>query len=382
MKFMRLVLRNAMRNKRRAILTVLSISIAIVTICILATILFAFRAGAEVADEARLVVRNRVSLMFPLPLAYRQRLAAVPGVKSVAVANWFGGNYQEKKNFFAKFAVDAETYFPMYPEFGIPKDQYEAFLADRKGCVIGRKLADKFGFKVGGTIPIIGDAYPGTWEFNVHGIYAAQKKGVDESTMYFHWKYVDESLPTRKQGEVGIYLLQLDDASMAGQVVKAVDAEFENSPDQTLTETEKAFQMDFVQMWGNIGLLVQVIGGAVVFALLLVAGNTMAMAARERTTEIAILKTLGFKNGLLSGLVVVEGVLLALVGWAIGCGIAWLVCKGFESAMSMFFPSFPLKPQTIALALAVALVTGGISGLFPAIHAARTSIAGAMRKVA
>ena len=386
MKFLRLVLRNAVRNKRRAVLTVLSISIAMATISILQTIVVAFNAAVEVADEARLVTRNKTSLVFFLPVAYRERMLKVPGVRSVTAAFWFGGVYQERSNFFAKFAVEPETYFPMYPEYVTPPENYQAFLADRKGCLMGKKLAAKYGFKVGDAIPILGDIFPhpdgGAWDFVVRGIYSGAKPGADETVMFFHYKYLDEALPKRRQGLAGFFILHLEDSSQAGSIVKAVDAEFENGSEQTLTETEKAFQTGFARMMGNIQLLVQAIGSAVVFAILIVAANTMAMSARERTTEIAILKTIGFRPPLLASLVAAEGILLVVAGWAAGTGVAYFVCKGVEKAFPTFFPVFPLKASTAGIALAVALFTGLVSVLFPALHAARTTIADAMRKVA
>jgi putative ABC transport system permease protein len=381
-KFLRLIVRNAARNRRRAILTVLSVAIAIVAISLLDTILYSFNAGVEMADESRLVMRNATSIIFPLPLAYRTRIAATPGVKSVSIGNWFGGTYQDKKNFFPKFAVDAETYFPMYPEYQVPPKEYEDFLKDRKACIVGRKLAARFGFKVGDTIPIIGDIYAGDWELNVRAIYSAAKAGADETLMFLHWKYLDESLPRRVQGQVGFYMVQLHDPSSAARVAKQLDAEFENSIQQTLTETEKAFNLEFVKMMGNIGLLVRAIGSAVVFAILLVAANTMAIAARERTTEIAILKTIGYPARLIAGLLVAEGLLLTVLGWALGCGGSWLLCRGVSTAFATFFPVFFLRAETMGIALAVAVATGLVASVFPALHAIRTSIVGAMREVA
>jgi putative ABC transport system permease protein len=382
MKFLRLAVRNAARNRRRAALTVLSIAIAIVAISVLQTILRAFAAGVEMADEARLVVREATSIMYQLPLAYRDRIASIGGVRSVTTANWFGGIYRDRKNFFPKFAVDAETYFPMYPEFGMPEDQYRAFLKDRKGCVIGKKLAAQYGFKVGDVIPIEGDIYPGAWEFNVRAIYEGRKKGADETMLVFHWKYLDESLPTVLRSKVGLYIVQLESPREAGRIAKRIDSEFENSPDKTLSETEKAFNTEFVRMMGNFGLLVRAIGGAVAFAILLVAANTMAMAARERTTEIAILKTLGFRAGRIAGLVVTEGLLLTLAGWGVGCGLAWLLCRGIEESFATFFPVFSLAPETIALSLGIAVLTGILASLLPALRAARLTIIGALREVA
>ena len=382
MKYLKLIWRNAARNRRRAVLTVLSVSIAMVAIAILQTIITAFSAGLEMADATRLIVREATAIIFPLPLAYRQKIAAIPGVRSVAISNWFGGVYQDKKQFFPRFAIDAETYLPMYPEFGIPPEQLAEFLKDRKGCIVGRKIADRYGLKVGGTIPIRGDIYPGDWEFNVRAIYEGRKQGTDETWMFFHWKYLDESRPKRQQGQVGIYVVQLENPSQAGRIAKTIDALFENSPNQTLTETEKAFQTEWIRMMGNIEVLVRAIGGAVIFALVLVAANTMAMAARERTTEIAILKTLGFTRGLLAALVAAEGILLTLAGWALGMGLAWMICRGIETSMPNLFPIFSLQASTVLLALAVAVLTGLVSSLFPAVHAARTSIVNAMREVA
>ncbi len=382
MKFLHLIWRNAIRNKRRAVLTFSSIAISIVAVSILSSVPHAFNAAAEFAVDARLVVSNKVSLIFPLPLAYSQRIEAMPGVKSIAAANWFQGVYQDKKNFFPRFAVDAEKYFPMYPEIGIPPAEWKAFMEDRKGCIVGRKIANQYGFKIGDTIPIIGDIFPGDWEFNIHSIYDGLKRGTDETVLYFHWKYLDESLPPRRQGQIGIYVVQIENPSLASVVTKAIDAEFENSADQTITQTEKAFQLTFVKMMGNIELLVRMIGGAVVFALVLVAANTMAMAARERTTEIAILKTIGFRGSHLAGFILAESLLLTLVGWAVGSALSFQVCHFIENKYSNYFPVFPLKVETLALSLGIAVFTGAVSALIPALHSIRTSIVAAMRQVA
>jgi putative ABC transport system permease protein len=384
MKFLKFIVRNALRNRRRAVLTVLSIGIAIITISVLRTIVYAFNAGVESADDSRLVVRRETAIIYQLPLAYRARIVNVPGVKAVTWANWFGGIYRDKKEFFGKFAIDAETYLPMFPEIGIDPAQVENFKKDRTGCIIGKKLAEKYGFKVGDVIPIIGDIYPSEdeWRFNVQGIYHATRPGFDETGMYFNWKYLDEYLPKRRQGEAGWYMVQLANPSDAPRVSKAIDALFENSPHRTLTQTEKAFQMEFVMMMGNVGFLVTMIGSAVVFATFLVSANTMAMAARERTTEIAILKTLGFKSPLLGTLVLAEGMGLTLMGWALGSVIAFFICKGVATALSTYFPVFEFKWQTALLSLGIAGVTGLVSSLFPAAHAARTTIVGAMREVA
>ena len=382
MKYFRLVLANLMRAKRRTFLTVFSIAVALFLFCTLRTVITSFEASLRASQATRLVVRHAASLVFPLPLAYRERLAQVPGVTGVTYGNWFGGFYQDPKNQFAQFAMDVPTMFDLFPETVAPPDQVQAFRAERTACIIGRALAKKYGWKIGDQIPIVGTIYPGEWRFNVRGIYEGKTRDVDENTLFFHWDFLNESLPEGRRNYVGIYWLRIRSPDLAAPVSQRVDAIFENSPQPTKTETEKAFQAGFISMIGNVQLLLTIIGSAIVFAIMLVTINTMMMAARERTTEIAVLKTLGFSDGLILRLVAGEALVVSLLGGLLGCGLAALVFHETDFTAAGFFPNFRVLPATILTGLALAAVMGILSGLGPAISAAQLKIASALRKVA
>ncbi|MGE5175069.1 MAG: ABC transporter permease [Hyphomicrobiales bacterium] len=383
MKHLRYVLAHLARSKRRTFLTVSSIALALFLFCTLRTVMTSFDASIRASDDTRLVVRHAASLVFPLPLAYRDRLAQVPGVVHVGYGNWFGGYYQDPKNQFAQFAVDAPTFFDVYAdEIVVSPSARRAFLEERTACLAGRALCAKYGWKLGDVIPITGTIFPGAWRFTLRGIYTGKTEDVDENTLFFHWDYLNESLPDARKNQVGIYWLTLASAKDAPDVSARVDAMFENSPEPTRTETEKAFQAGFVSMIGNVQLLLTILGSAIVFAIMLVTINTMMMAARERTTEIAVLKTLGYGDGLILRLVGAEALLLSLAGGILGCGAAWLVFRKLDFTAGGFFPNFRVLPGTVAWGLLLALVMGLLSGLVPAIQAARLPIASALRKVA
>jgi putative ABC transport system permease protein len=381
-KYFRLIFANLMRSKRRTFLTVSSIAIALFLFCTLRTVITSFEASLRASEATRLVVRHGASLVFPLPLAYRERLTQVPGVTGVTYGNWFGGVYQDPKNQFAQFAMDVPTMFDLFPDTVVPEDQKRAFLAERTSCLIGRGLAKKFGWKIGDTVPILGTIYPGDWRFVVRGIYAGRTRDVDENTLFFHWDYLNESLPEGRKNYVGIYWLRIASPSMASAVSGRVDAMFQNSSQPTKTETEKAFQAGFISMIGNVQLLLTILGSAIVFAIMLVTINTMMMAARERTTEIAVLKTLGFSDGLILRLVGGEALLVSILGGVLGCGLAALIFHQLDFTGGGFFPNFRVLPQTILAGLLLAMVMGLLSGLAPALSAARLKIADALRKVA
>jgi len=380
-KYVRLIVANLMRAKRRTFLTVFSIAVALFLFCTLRTVITSFEASIRASEATRLVVRHGASLVFPLPLSYRDRLTQVQGVTGVTYGNWFGGFYQDPKNQFAQFAMDVPTMFGLFPETVIPPDQLRAFQAERTSCIIGRALARKYSWKVGDTVPIIGTIYPGEWRFVVRGIYEGKTQDVDENTLFFHWDYLNESLPEGRKNYVGIYWLRIASPSMAAAVSERVDAMFQNSSQPTKTETEKAFQAGFISMIGNVQLLLTIIGSAIVFAIMLVTINTMMMAARERTTEIAVLKTLGFSNGLILRLVGGEALLVSLLGGLLGCGLAALVFQKTDFTGGGFFPNFRVLPQTVLTGVLLAALMGVLSGLAPAISAAHLKIANAMRKV-
>jgi putative ABC transport system permease protein len=381
-KFLRLILAHLLRSKRRTFLTVSSIAIALFLFCALRTVMTSLDAGIRASDDTRLVVRHAASLVFPLPLAYKDRLERVPGVERVGWGNWFGGYYQDPKNQFTQFAVDPVSLFDLYPEVILPADERATFLGERTSCIAGKALVTKYGWKIGDVIPITGTIYPGDWRLTLRGIYTASTPDADENTIFFHWDYLNEVMPGPRKNWVGIYWVRVASASDAPAVSARIDAIYENSPQPTKTETEKAFQAGFLQMMGNVSLLLTILGSAIVFAIMLVTINTMMMAARERTTEIAVLKTLGFDDGLILRLVAAESMILSLAGGVVGCGIAFLLFRRLDFTAGGMIPNFRMLPETLGMGLLLAVVMGLLSGVAPAVQASRLQIAGALRKVA
>jgi putative ABC transport system permease protein len=379
MKFLPFIFRNLLRKKTRTVLTVGSIAVALFLFGLLVTIETALNAGVDVAGADRLIVRNRTSLIMPLPLSYQERLRQIDHVAEATFATWFGGIYQDERNFFAQFAIDTDTYRGVFPEFLIADDQWQAFLADREGAVVGRTTADRFGFEVGDRIPIQGTIWPGTWEFNIRAIYEGARQGDDESQFWFHWEYLEERRPFGK-GTVGWYTVQVDDPDFAVGVAEAVDDRFANSAYETSTETEQAFAAGFAKQIGNIRLLILSIGAIVLFTLLLVTGNTMAMTVRERVPELGVLKTLGFGDITVLVLVLAESLLLALVGGALGLALAKLFTMRGDPTGGML-PVFYLSPGEMALGFAIAAFVGLAAGTIPALSAMRLRIVDALRRV-
>ncbi len=384
MQFLKLVLRNALRHKLRTGLTVAGLVVAILAFGLLQTVVDAWYAGAESAAPNRLVTRNAVSLTFSMPLHYREKIRAVDGVRAVGAANWFGGIYQDPKNFFPQFAIDPAPYFAMYPEYRIREDELRAFLRDRKGAVIGRKLAETHGFKLGDTIPLKGTIYPGTWPFTVRAIYDGAEAKTDTSQMFFHWDYVNETLKARaprRADQVGVFVVQIDDPSRSAGIAQAIDRQFVNSLAETLTETEKAFQLGFVAMTEAIVVAIRIVSFVVIFIILAVMANTMAMTARERIGEYATLKALGFAPGYVARLVFGESIALALIGAALGIAATFPVSAAFGAKMGTLFPVFEVSGATIALQVACALAVGVAAAILPGRSAARIRIVDGLRAV-
>jgi putative ABC transport system permease protein len=381
-KYLRFILAHLWRAKRRTFLTVSSIALALFLFCTLRTVMTSFDAAIRASDDTRLIVRHAASLVFPLPLAYRDRLTQIPGVQTVGFGNWFGGFYQDPKNQIAEFAVDIPTLFQIYPELILPVDQRAAFESERTACIAGKDVVKKFGWKLGDVIPITGTIYPGEWHLTLRGIYSGRTEDIDENTIYFNWQYLNESMPDLRKDFVGIYWLKLGSASEAPAISDRVDAMFENSNQPTKTETEKSFQAGFISMMGNVSMLLTILGSAIIFAIVLVTVNTMMMAARERTTEIAVLKTLGFTDRLILWLVAGESLLLSLAGGLIGCGAAFVIFRNVDFTAGGMFPNFRVMPETVGFGVLLAIGMGLLSGLVPAIQASRLQIAGALRKVA
>lgn len=378
MKFIQLILKNAWRSKLRTLLTILSTTVALFLFCMLRTIVTSLDATAEVADESRLVVRRSTSLTFPLPLAYAERLRGIEGVTGVTWANWFGGTYPaDERGWFSRFGVDHETYFEMYPEYILAPEELAAFKRERTACLVGEKLASKYGWKVGQDVTLEGDIYPGTWTFTIRGIFKPRTPDVDTSVLYFQWKLLDERL--EGAGRVGIYIVKLADPAQAPAMAQKIDAVFANSAAETRTETEKAFQAGFIQMYGNIRGAIRIISTFVLAGFLLVAINTMMMAARERTREVAVLKTLGFSDGLILKLVLAESTFIAVLGGLVGCVGAWALFQAIPAFGGGLFGNFQVRPSTVWTGIGIATGMGIVSGLLPALAAARLRVVDALR---
>ncbi len=385
MLLIRLAIRNAFRHRLRSCLTILGVTVAILAFGLLRTVIDAWYSGVAASAVDRLVTRNAISLTFSLPLAYKEKIRAVPGVTQVCPGNWFGGIYVDEKNFFANFAYEPNSLLELYPEFVVDDaDQRAAFLRDRKGALVGVKLAKRFGWKVGDTITLRGTIFPGDWEMTIRALYRAGRSGVDESQLFFHWAYLDETLRVNspaRAGQVGFYLVGIKDPAASAEIARAIDAQFANSLAETLTETEKAFQMGFVSMSEAIILAIRLVSFVVVLIILAVSANTMAMSARERTGEYAVLKTLGFGVGTVAWLIMGEALALSLTGAVLGLALILPAAKAFGNFMSDFFPVFNVSDQSLFFGLGAGLVVGVVSGIYPALYAARVRIADALRKV-
>ena len=384
MYFAKLVLRNALRHKLRTGLTVLGIFVAILSFGLLRTVVEAWFAGAEGASNTRLITRNSISLVFPLPIAYQDRIRQIGGVVRVSHANWFGGIYVSEKNFFPQFAVDAKSYLELYPEYLVPPEQKKAFLLDRKGCTVGRKLTDIYGFKVGDVVQLRGTIFPGTWEFVVRAIYDGAEAATDTSQFFFHWDYLNETLKKtvpRRANSVGVYVVGIDRSDRAAEIAAEIDRTFRNSLAETLTETEKAFQLGFVAMTEAIVIAIQIVSFLVIFIIMTVMANTMAMTARERMAEYATMKALGFGPARIVSLIFGESLAIALVGAAAGVFATFPIAEWFAGKMGTLFPVFSVSTQTVAMQVVAAVTVGAVAALLPGYRAARGRIVDGLRNI-
>jgi putative ABC transport system permease protein len=383
MHVLKLILRNTLRHKIRTGLTVFGLLIAVLAYGLLQTVVDAWFAGAEAASKTRLVTRSSISLTFTLPLSYESRIRAVAGVTTVARSTWFGGIYKEPKNFFPQFAVTA-NYLDLYNEFVLPDAERQAWMRDRKGALIGRQLADQYGFKVGDVIPLRGSIYAGDWQFVVRGIFDGADDTKITRVMLFHWEYLNEWLnqrPARRANQVGVFIVGIDAPGRAAGIARAVDTEFQNSLAETLTETEQAFQLSFVSMSNEIIAAIKLVSYVVILIIMAVMANTMAMSARERTSEYAMLKALGFGPGFVALLILGESLAICAVGGGIGLWLTPYAAAGFKQAAGGIFPIFAVSDATRIAQILCALAVGLASAIVPAIQASRVRIVEGLRAV-
>src|SRR5271157_825841 len=382
MKFARIIFANLSRKKVRLLLTIGSFAVALFLFAFLYVVNDAFQRGADVAGADRLVIINRTSIINPIPLSYRDKILRIPGVKVITHNNWFGAIYKDEKNFFPQFVIDPENQRQVFPELLVPDDQWNAFVKDRQGAIVGARTAERFGWKIGDRVPLMSTIWGGgNWEFNVAGIYHGKRPQDDETQFWLQWDYFQEHIPDRIKGQVGWYVLKLDSPEDAVRVSKAIDAEFANSPNETKTETESAFAANWVKQFGNIKFLIVTIGTVVFFTLLLVTGNTMAISVRERTSELAVFKAIGYSDRAVLFFVLAESLIIALIGGTIGLLLSRILIPILADLLNGLLPSIILSPGMLLFGLGVAILTGIHSGLLPGLGAMRLRVVNALRRV-
>jgi putative ABC transport system permease protein len=385
MKVFKLIFKNALRHKLRTILTVLGIAIAVIAFGILRTVVTSWSAGVEASASNRLIARQAISFIFPLPYTYGAKISTVPGVEEVTFANWFGGTYIDKNNFFARLAIDPETYFDVYPEFLLTKEELETFKRERNSCVIGSKIAKQYNLKVGDVMTLEGDIFPGEWQFTIRGIYQPKEKSTDASQMFFQWDYLNERMRIEapgRDGNVGWYIIKIANSVNSAEVSAQIDALFKNSNAETKTETERAFTQGFIASSGAIITAMDFMSFVIVGIIMLVLGNTMIMSARERTREYAVMKTLGFSAKHIIGLILGESLFVSMLGGAIGLFFTFPIIAGFEEVIPKgFFPVFRLESITIILSITAAISIGVAAAVFPIARALKTKIVDGFRFV-
>jgi putative ABC transport system permease protein len=378
-RFLPLVLKNCWRNRRRTFLTIASISVSMCLLGVMIAMYHALYLSDATPEQAlRVVTRNKISLTQQMPESYKNRIKQIPGVREVMVSQWFGGTYKDPKNFFARFAADSDKVFTIFQELKIPADQRLAFERDRTGCVIGRDLAIKYKLNVGDRIALVGDIFPGDYEFTVRGIFDSPRAS---EIMYFSREYLEQTLPERRRGQAGVFTTLIDDPGSASRIAAAIDSEYHNATVQTKTESEQQYLLGFVSMLGNVKVFLIAISGAVMFTILLVSANTMAMSVRERVREVGVLKTLGFTDGNVLGMILGEAIAISLLGGALGFLLSTMLVGGVQkSPAGLFLPPLnPLEPAVAVSCILTACIIGFVSSLIPALGASRTPIVDALR---
>lgn len=385
MKILKLIFKNTLRHKLRTTLTILGIAIAVIAFGILRTVVTAWHVGVDASAANRLITRQAVSFIFPLPVTYKEKIASVAGIEQVTFSTWFQGVYIDKNQFFTRLAVDHETFFSVYPEFLLTKEELENFKNERTATIIGADLAKTYNLSIGDVMTLEGDIYPGTWNFTVRGIYQPRDKATDGTMMAFRWDYVNERMQQEwpeRANDVGWYIVKINDPNQAAEISTQIDALFLNSRAETKTETERAFAQGFLSSTSAIIDAMNLISFVIIGIIMLVLGNTMIMAARERTREYAVLKTLGFSAKHIVGLILGESLLISAIGSAIGLFFIYPLIEGIGQVIPKgFFPVFHVESITIVLAVSAAMMIGLIASIFPIQRALKTKIVDGFRFV-
>ena len=386
MGYLLLVLKNAFRNRFRTFLTVLGIAVAVLAFVFLRTVVDVWNSGLTAAAEDRLVTRHKVSITMWMPKSYSDRIAAVPGVSAVGYANWTGMIYpKDERSFFANFAVDTDKYLEVYPEIVVPPEQLAAWKADPAGVIVGEVLAAKYGWKLGDRITLRGTIYPGDWTFNVRALYTTTNRAIDKSSLMFHWKYLNEGVAERIRDQIGWFVVRVKDPSRGAAVARAIDQLFESSDAETLTESERAFNLSFLSMYAAIFTALDVVSVVILLIMTMIVGNTIAMGVRERTHEYGVLRAIGFTPAHLIFFIFGESLIVTAIGGTLGLLAAWQLVNGFgkfiEDNLGSFFPYFAISSGSVVLAAFLALAVGIFSAILPARTAWRLQVTGALRRL-
>ncbi len=383
MTLSKLIFKNAMRHKLRTVLTIMGLAIAITSYALINTVLEAWYFGVNMSSDKRIVSRNAISIISTLPLAYGNKIKSVDGITDVAYGNWFGGFYKDEKNFIAIFSV-SPNYIDLYPEILVKPEEKRTFLTMRNACIVGKGIAKRFGWQKGDTVRITGNIYPGNWDFYIAGIYRGAKKSTDETMFFFRWDYLNERIKETGMFEpdnIGWFMLRIDNPNLAASISKKIDAQFANSSAETLTETEKAFQLGFLSMTEAIVQALRIVSFIIIAVILVILSNTMAMSARERIPEYAMLKTFGFNGQTLTYLIMGESIIIALTGAIFGTIITFPIAKSFGKLVETFLPVFRVSPETIIFSFVIAIGVGVSASILPSWNASKTIIATSLRKI-
>lgn len=382
MFLLKLIIINSLRNKLRTLLTIISIIIAILAFGLLHTFINAWYQGVETSSPIRLITRNSASLVFPLPISYKEKILNIEGVKIVSWGTWFGGVYKEEKNFFPSFAVETISYFKLYPEYLISEKEKQDFFSDRKGFIAGKKLAERFGWKIGDNITLKGKIFPGNWEFTLRGIYRGRDEYTDESQFFFHWDYLNEVLKSRGSSwtdHVGWYMIGISDPHLATDISLSIDKMFKNSIAETLTETEKAFQLSFISMTETVLILIRIVSLIIIVIIIAVVANTMLMTYRERIPEYAIFKTLGYRSLHIRALILGESLALTIVGCIGGIAFTYPVGKIIGQMLEVYFPVFIVPEKVIYYDILATIIIGFSASIIPMHNVIKIRIADGLR---